>query len=46
MSNAGIGSIDSQVQDFTNWLAQDSSNAALVEMLIVGNEAVINVFSA
>jgi len=43
MTNAGVNSIDSQVTDFTNWLLEDSSNAGLVEMLIVGNEAVINV---
>jgi len=43
MTSAGVNSIDSQVSDFTNWLMQDSSNAALVEMLIVGNEAVMNV---
>jgi exo-beta-1,3-glucanase (GH17 family) len=44
MTNAGVSSIDSQVNDFISWLGQDSSNAALVEMLIVGNEAVINVY--
>jgi exo-beta-1,3-glucanase (GH17 family) len=43
MTNAGPNSIDSQVSDFTGWLYSDSSNAALVEILIVGNEAVINV---
>lgn len=43
MTSAGVSSIDSQVSDFTAWLGQDSSNAALVEMLIVGNEAVVNV---
>ena len=43
MTNAGVNSIDSQVTDFTSWLSQDSSNANLVEMLIVGNEAVVNV---
>jgi exo-beta-1,3-glucanase (GH17 family) len=45
MTSAGVNSIDSQVSDFNYWLSQDSSNAALVEMLIVGNEAVINVLS-
>jgi exo-beta-1,3-glucanase (GH17 family) len=45
MTNTGVNSIDSQVNDFNYWLSQDNSNAALVEMLIVGNEAVINVIS-
>lgn len=45
MTNAGVNSIDSQISDFTYWLSQDSSNAALVEMLIVGNEAVFNVLA-
>lgn len=44
MTSAGVDSIDSQVSDFNTWLGQDSSNAALVEMLIVGNEAVVNVY--
>jgi len=44
MTSAGVDSIDSQVSDFNTWLEQDSSNAALVEMLIVGNEAVVNVY--
>jgi exo-beta-1,3-glucanase (GH17 family) len=44
MTSAGVDSIDSQVTDFTNWLQEDSSNANLVELLVVGNEAVINVF--
>lgn len=43
MTSAGVDSIDSQVYDFVNWLGEDSSNAGLVEMLIVGNEAVMNV---
>jgi exo-beta-1,3-glucanase (GH17 family) len=43
MTDAGVDSIDSQVTDFTTWLSADSSNAALVEMLVVGNEAVVNV---
>jgi exo-beta-1,3-glucanase (GH17 family) len=43
MTSQGVGSIDSQVNDFINWLWEDSSNAALVEMLIVGNEAIMNV---
>ena len=45
MTSAGVNSIDSQVTDFTNWLMEDGSNVNLVEMLIVGNEAVFNVFS-
>ncbi len=45
MTSAGVDSIDSQVYDFVNWLGEDSSNVALVEMLIVGNEAVMNVSS-
>lgn len=43
MTSDGVDSIDSQVSDFITWLQEDSSNAALVEMLIVGNEAVVNV---
>jgi len=43
MTSAGVDSIDSQLSDFNTWLAQDSSNAGLVEMLIVGNEVVLNV---
>jgi exo-beta-1,3-glucanase (GH17 family) len=43
MTSEGVDSIDSQVYDFVNWLGEDSANAALVEMLIVGNEAVMNV---
>jgi len=43
MTSAGVTSIDSQVNDFTTWLSADNSNTALVEMLIVGNEAVVNV---
>jgi exo-beta-1,3-glucanase (GH17 family) len=43
MTSDGVDSIDSQVSDFTTWLSTDSSHAALVEMLIVGNEAVVNV---
>ena len=43
MTSAGVDSIDSQVSDFNTWLGQDRSNAALVEMLIVGNEAIVNV---
>jgi exo-beta-1,3-glucanase (GH17 family) len=46
MTNAGVDSIDSQVSDFITWLEEDGSNAALVEMLVVGNEAVINVAPA
>jgi exo-beta-1,3-glucanase (GH17 family) len=45
MTSAGVDSIDSQVSDFITWLQEDSSNAALVELLVVGNEAVINVTS-
>jgi len=45
MTSDGVDSINSQVSDFTTWLSADSSNAALVEMLIVGNEAVVNVRS-
>ena len=44
MTSDGVDSIDSQVSDFITWLGDDSSNAALVELLVVGNEAVINVF--
>ena len=43
MTSDGVDSIDSQVSDFITWLQEDSSNAGLVEMLIVGNEAVVNV---
>jgi hypothetical protein len=45
MTSQGVDSIDLQVYDFTNWLWQDPSNSALVEMLIVGNEAIMNVLS-
>ena len=45
MTNAGVDSIDSQVSDLITWLQEESSNAALVELLVVGNEAVINVTS-
>ena len=45
MTSQGVDSIDLQVYDFNNWLWQDPSNAALVEMLIVGNEAIMNVLS-
>lgn len=44
MTSAGVDSIDSQVSDFNTWLGEDSSNAGLVEMLIVGNEVVFNVY--
>jgi exo-beta-1,3-glucanase (GH17 family) len=43
MTSDGVDSIDSQVSDFITWLQEDSSNAALVEMLVVGNEVVVNV---
>jgi exo-beta-1,3-glucanase (GH17 family) len=43
MDDTGVDSIDSQVSDFTAWLANDPSNAGLVELLVVGNEAVSNV---
>ena len=43
MTSDGVDSIDSQVTDFITWLQEDSSNPGLVEMLIVGNEAVVNV---
>jgi len=43
MTSDGVDSIDSQVDAFITWLEEDSFNAALVEMLIVGNEAVVNV---
>lgn len=44
MTKQGFKSIDSQVHDFVTWLWEDSSNAAFVlEMSIVGNEAVINI---
>src|SRR5277367_1545456 len=43
MTSDGVDSIDSQESDFITWLQEDSSNPGLVEMLIVGNEAVVNV---
>jgi exo-beta-1,3-glucanase (GH17 family) len=44
MDSDGVDSIDSQVSDFITWLQEDSSNADMVELLVVGNEAVIDVF--
>jgi len=43
MDSDGVDSIDSQVSDFITWLQEDSSNADMVELLVVGNEAVIDV---
>jgi exo-beta-1,3-glucanase (GH17 family) len=43
ITNAGVSSIDSQVEDFVSWMQSDPSNNDLVEMLIVGNEAIMNV---
>jgi exo-beta-1,3-glucanase (GH17 family) len=44
ITSDGVDSIDSQVTDFTTWLSADNSNAQLVELLVVGNEAISNVF--
>ena len=44
MDSTGVDSIDTQVSQFINWLQEDSSNAGMVELLVVGNEAVLNVF--
>src|SRR5437016_6043340 len=43
MTSKGVDNIDFQVDDFTSWLEEDNSNAELVETLIVGNGAVVNV---
>jgi exo-beta-1,3-glucanase (GH17 family) len=43
MTDEGVDSIDSQVSDFITWLQSDPSNNDLVEMLIIGNEAIMNV---
>jgi len=45
MDSGGVDSIDSQVSDFISWLQEDSSNADMVELLVVGNEAVSDVFT-